>query len=503
MSTTTYDDGVAFAARSSAIAELASLSPMDYDRVREAAAATIGVRTATLDAEVRRVRGAGKTNHLPPAYSDDALALAFSDRYGDELRYVAGWSRWLAWNGRFWKSDNTLQVFDRARGVCREAAAECGDSATAATVSRAATVTAVERLARGDRRHASTPDDWDNDPWQLNTPSGIVDLKSGVTLPHRPDACMTKITAVGPSGACPLWREFLARVTNQNVELQAFLQRVAGHCLTGSVREHALFFIYGLGGNGKGVFLNTLSAILGDYAATASIDVFTASQNDRHPTDLAMLRGARLVTAQETEEGRRWAESRIKALTGGDPITARFMRQDFFTYDPQFTLIIAGNHKPGLRNVDEAIRRRLHLIPFDVKIAAAERDPDLPEKLKAEWSGILQWAIDGCLAWQREGLANPAVVAAATETYFEGEDAVGQWLSECCTTGKSHQCASSTLFASWAKWAEQAGEHAGSQKRFSQTLVARGFKQARLGDGKAAFVGLQAAIASASHWSDG
>jgi P4 family phage/plasmid primase-like protien len=502
MSTTTYDDGVEFAARMAAIAELASLSPMDYDRVREAAAEKLGVRTATLDAEVRRARGAAKTNHLPPAYSDDALALAFSDKYHGELRYIAAWSRWLSWNGCSWRPDDTLQVFDKARSICREAAAECGDSATAASVSRAATVAAVERLARGDRRHASTPDAWDADPWLLNTPSGIVDLKSGDLMSHSPDAFMTKTTAAAPGGACPQWQAFLARVTNQNVELQAFLQRVAGYCLTGSVREHALFFLHGIGGNGKGVFINTLTAVLGDYAVVAGIDTFTASQGDRHPTDLAMLRGARMVTAQETEEGRRWAEAKIKAMTGGDPISARFMRADFFTYMPQFKLVIAGNHKPGLRNVDEAIRRRFHLIPFDVKISAGERDPHLPEKLKIEWPGILQWAIEGCLAWQREGLANPAVVAAATETYFEGEDAVGQWLNECCVTGKTHQCGSSVLFSSWMKWAEQAGEHAGSQKRFSQTLVARGFQQTRLGDGKAAFIGLQAAIPTAQHWTD-
>ena len=213
---------------------------------------------------------------------------------------------------------------------------------------------------------------------------------------------MTKSTAVAPDPACPcpLWHDFLAKVTAGDDELQAYLHRMIGYCLTGSIREHALFFAFGTGGNGKGVMINTITGILAAYAAVASMDTFTASPGDRHPADLAMLRDARLVTAQETEEGRRWAESRIKALTGGDPITARFMRQDFFTFEPVFKLLIAGNHRPGLRGVDEAIRRRMNLLPFTVTISAGDRDPELPEKLRKEWTGILAWAIKGCLEWQ-------------------------------------------------------------------------------------------------------
>lgn len=305
---------------------------------------------------------------------------------------------------------------------------------------------------------------------------------------------MTKSTAVTPGGECPQWHAFLATVTKGDVELQAFIQRMAGYCLTGSIREHALFFAFGTGANGKGVTINTLTGILGDYAAVASIDTFTASQNDRHPTDLAMLRGARLVTAQETEEGRRWAEARIKAMTGGDPITARFMRQDFFTFEPKFKLLIAGNHRPGLRNVDEAIRRRFNLVPFAVKIPAEKRDKDLPEKLKAEWPGILRWAIDGCLDWQDIGLAPPDAVVVATDEYLKAEDALSLWLDECCVLGGTLQYRCTPLFNSWKAWADAAGEHAGSQKRFSQAMQARGHASVRDSGGPAALrgVGLKA-----------
>ena len=175
--------------------------------------------------------------------------------------------------------------------------------------------------------------------------------------------------------------------------MQAYLRRIAGYCLTGSVSEHALFFLHGPGGNGKGVLVNTITDISGNYATVASMDTFTASQTDRHPTDMAMLRGARLVTAQETEEGRCWAESKIKSLTGGDPVTARFMRQDFFTYQPTFKLVIVGNHRPGIRNVDDAMRRRLHLIPFTYK--PPRPDKDLPERLKAERPGISRLGSSG------------------------------------------------------------------------------------------------------------
>ena len=228
----------------------------------------------------------------------------------------------------------------------------------------------MEGLSKADRRLAATIDQWDADPWLLNTPGGVTDLRDGVTRPHRHDYYMSKITTVAPDrmSTPSLWLSFLDKVTGGNAELVAFLQRVAGYSLTGDTREHALFFLYGVGANGKTTFLNAITGALGDYCRNAPIETFTANKNDRHPTDLAGLRGARLVTAVETEEGRQWAESKIKSLTGGDKISARFMRQDFFEYTPQFKLLIAGNHKPGLRSVDEAIRRRMHLIPFTVTI---------------------------------------------------------------------------------------------------------------------------------------
>ena len=429
-------------------------------------------------------------DEVPPECTDEALALRFSEDHAAHLRHVSLWGKWMEWDGTRWKPDATLNTFNRARIICRRASSQCENVKVAAKVASASTVAAIERLARADRRHAATVDQWDADPWLLNTPGGTVYLKTGRMRRHQPSDHITKITAATPGGECPMWHAFLSKVTNGDPELQAFIKRMSGYAVTGSIREHALFFFHGTGANGKGVCINTMTGVMGDYATVAGIETFTASQSDRHPTDPAMLRGARLVTAQETEEGRRWAESRIKAMTGGDPITARFMRQDFFTFEPTFKLLIAGNHRPGLRNVDEAIRRRFNLVPFAVKIPPAERDQDLPEKLKAEWPGILQWAIEGCLEWQQKGLAPPAAVIEATAEYLNAEDATAGWLKECCIVHGPLHTGSSILFASWKAWAQAAGEYAGSQKGFSQKLIAAGFDAQKLPNNNAGFLGL-------------
>ena len=339
---------------------------------------------------------------------------------------------------------------------------------------------AVERLARADRRHAATIEQWDRDIWLLNTPTGTVDLRTGEQRERRRDNFMTKCTATGLGGEdsdCSLWRGFLECITGGDAGLEQFLRRMIGYCLTGSIREHALFFEYGTGANGKGVFISTLTDLLGEYARTAPITTFMATGNEQHPTDLAGLCGARLVTAIETEDGRRWAEAKIKVLTGGDKIAARFMRQDFFEFSPQFKLLIAGNHKPGLRSVDEAIRRRMYLIPFKVTIPPEERDPQLREKLRGEWPAILRWAVEGCLDWQKKGLDPPAIVQDATAKYLAEEDRFSLWLEDRCTVGGQYSATAGELYRSWVTWCESAGEKPGSQKRFSQTLEARGFER--------------------------
>jgi putative DNA primase/helicase len=300
-------------------------------------------------------------------------------------------------------------------------------------------------------------------------------LRTGETREAVPDDHITKITAAGTGGNCRLWRQFLHRITEGDDDLVRFLQRMCGYALTGSTRDQALFFLHGGGANGKSVFMNTVAHILGDYYRAAPIETFTVSTMERHPTDLAGLRGARLVSAVETEEGRAWAESRIKMLTGGDVVSARGMRQDFFEYSPQFKLAIVGNHRPSLRSVDEAIRRRFHLIPFALTIPKAERDPKLMEKLKEEWPGILGWMVEGALEWQRRGLAPPRAVVQATAEYLSAEDSFGAWLDTECDRVPAAATKATVLFALWKQWSEDAGERCGSMKSFAAALQARGF----------------------------
>jgi putative DNA primase/helicase len=313
---------------------------------------------------------------------------------------------------------------------------------------------AVERFAQADRAFAVTSEIWDQDHFLLGTPGGTVDLRTGDVYEARPEDFITKLAAVAPSKTadCPLWFKFLHETTNDDRDLIAFLQQYCGYMPTGDIREHALLFVYGPGGNGKSVLLSTVSGILGEYCRTAPMETFTASKSDRHPTELAMLRGARMVCASETEEGRAWAESKIKQITGGDVISARFMRQDFFEFKPQFKLVVIGNHKPNLRNVDDAMRRRFNIVPFLYK--PPNPDKKLEDKLRDEWPGILRWAIDGCLAWQRSGLVRAEVVLDATAEYFSEQDTFRQWIEDCCETGsRALSETTGTLFYSWTQYA--------------------------------------------------
>jgi putative DNA primase/helicase len=418
---------------------------------------------------------------LAPQFSEDALAAKFTKKYGADMRFTAGMGRWFTWTGRVWKPDTTLQVYNRARTICRAESAYCHEVRLARKVASAATRSAVEQLARSDPRHVVEVDQWDSNIWLLNTPDGIVDLKTGDIRPARREDYCTKMTTIAPSvtAGCPQWLAFLNKVTKGDAALVGFLQRICGYALTGSIREEALFFLYGPGGNGKGTFLDTFVWVMGDYAQASAIETFIDTRGTRHPTELAKLQGARLVTAVETEKDRYWSESRLKMLTGGDVIPARYMRQDFFDFRPQFTLVIVGNHQPHFRTVNEAIRRRFYLVPFPVKIPDLERDEHLKEKLRGEGRGILHWCINGCLDWQEKGLAAPLVVRDATADYLHAEDNIQRWLDACCIQQPGQSTAFDGLWSSWCIWAEVAHVEAGSQTSFALALQERNMTRDR------------------------
>jgi putative DNA primase/helicase len=415
--------------------------------------------------------------------SEDAIALAFTREFGNSMRFDHHCKRWYQWSLTHWRQ---LEV-PAALHFAREIGRRLGSGKKA--ICRASVARGAETFAQADPTHRVTSEIWDADPWVMGTPKGALDLKTGKLRQPRPSDFITKMTGCNPDSREPtLWLRFLNEATRGDPALMTYLQRIAGYCLTGATTEHALFFIYGPGGNGKSVYLNLLVHILGDYAVSAPMDTFTSSKFNAHPTELAMLKGARLVTASETEEGRAWAESRIKALTGGDPITARFMRQDFFTYQPQFKLLFAGNHQPTVHGVDAAMRRRFNMLPFLHR--PSEPDYDLEEKLRDEAPRILGWALKGCLDWQLHGLGRPSTVAEATDAYFEAQDMFSLWIEERCDVGPGLWELPAALFRDWSLFAKANGEAPGTSVTFATKLEKNGFRKRR-SNGVRSYLGLK------------
>ena len=423
--------------------------------------------------------------------SDHELALRFSERHKDQLRYVASWDKWLIWDGKRWAPDEKRQVFDLSRKLCNDVLAEhfAGEAMTSnqraalrKRLGSAQTVYAVTKLAGNDQRyHAVTVAQLDSNPWELNTPGGIVDLRTGLVCAHDPARLHTKITAAEPKGECPQFMKILARA-QPDEEIRQYLQRVFGYGMTGSSRDHALSFWYGSGRNGKGTIAHAFRHAMGDYGLEVGSELFMESHNDRHPTEIAVLRGARFIAASEIDTGRKWNEARLKRLTGGDPISARYIGKDLFEFEPSHTLVIVGNQKPGLRSVDEAMRARMHLVDFAVTVPVEERDLELPEKLRAEYGGILAWALLGCLEWQRTGLRPPTKVLEATSEYLDGEDSVANWISECCL--KTGTLTLSAAHRSYREWCEQNAATVLGRNTFGDQLETHGFRRLKDEKGK-------------------
>jgi len=407
--------------------------------------------------------------------TQDGIAAVFAKRYADRLRYCHSTRSWFEFDGALWRRDETNRAFEFVRQIAREIS-QGREVKELKEFRKTAFASGVEKFSESDLAFAVTADFWDRDPYLLGTPAGTVNLRTGVISPGDSSDGITKSAAVAPSDHtdCPVWGGFLREATGGDAAMVRFLQQWAGYCLTGDTREHALVFAHGPGGNGKSVFLNTITGIMADYATPAPSDTFTISIGDRHPTELAGLRGARLVSASETEQGRTWAETRIKMITGGDEVAARFMRGDFFRYRPTFKLMIIGNHRPKLDNVDAAVRRRFNIVPFTHR--PEHPDHQLEEKLREEWPVILRWMIRGCLDWLAGGLVRPPRVLAATADYFADQDLLGQWLEARCDLqpGNNRMKETTTaLHQAWSAFAKQAGEKPETQKAFVGNLEKR------------------------------
>lgn len=423
--------------------------------------------------------------------------------HGEDLRYCYAWGKWLIWDERRWEIDDSGNAERRAKDVVTdiltEALNEKGSDRRSVLMrwalesEKRKTIEATLALARSEVTMSVKPAEMDANPYRLNCQNGTLNLHTGELDPHRREDRITKLAPVDydPSAECPRWLAFLGQIFGGDETLIRFLQRAAGYALTGDTGERVIFVFWGSGGNGKSTLLEVLRAALGDYALRTPTETLLAKKEGGVPNDVARLRGARLVTASETEDGKRFSEAFIKDLTGGDTISARFMRAEWFDFKPECKVFLGTNHKPVIKGTDNAIWDRLRLVPFAVTIPMEQRDKGLRERLMAELPGILTWAVQGCLEWQEEGLGMPSAVSAATATYRSEMDVLGAFFEDRCLIANGVRASAGELYKAYTDWCEKNGERGVmAQRGFGLRLVERGFSAVKGTGGRREWVGV-------------
>lgn len=396
------------------------------------------------------------------AESHQQLARIFTEQHRDEFRFSPGLG-WMHRDDNCWARDDKLKRYTSAAKVCRSEAAGVSNKLTRRWLESDATTNAVVEMAAKLGELTVGAEVWDRNRYELNTPAGIVDLRTGKMREREVTDYMTLSTAVSPGDVktATRWQQFVSEVFGGDAQMIRYMQLVLGYCLTGERLEQILLFAYGLGANGKSVMLDIVKQALGTYAMNLPGTSLMQSRSERHPTELAMLRGKRLAISSELEDGQFWAEARIKELTGNATLTARFMRQDFFEFSMTHKHLISGNFKPRMRGGDPAMARRMVLVPFNQKFDGARRDNRLMQKLEAEAEGILGWCIQGAVDWYRDGLGEvPKQIAGATAEYLADQDDFQQWLDDCCTLGNDKSARGRDLYDSYRIFKKQRGEQA-------------------------------------------
>ncbi len=441
---------------------------------------------------------AGRKRHEAAGSTPDAEHLTdlgnarrLVAEHRNDLRYVTKWRRWLVWDGQRWRPDETDEIERRAKATVRalhvtvsrivDDTQRRAFGAHAVKSENGNRIAEMIKLARSEPGISITPNQLDADIWKLNVANGTLDLRTGTLLPHGRERLITKLAPVryDPGAPGDLWIGFLNRVLGGDESLLRYVQRVVGYAMTGDTSEQCLFMLYGAGANGKSTLLNTVRAMLGGYALHTPTETLLVKHGDSISNDVARLHGARFVTAIEAEGGKRLAEARVKQLTGGDPVAARFLYGEHFEFHPVFKLFLAVNHKPPIRGTDHAIWRRIRLIPFDATISDTEKDPQLPEKLRAELPGILRWAVEGCLAWQKEGLGTPEIVTKATNEYRGEMDLLAAFITQRCVKGPAASTPARDLYAAYSGWCEQRGDFKLHTVEFGKRLGEMGFTPGR------------------------
>lgn len=431
--------------------------------------------------------GPDKPKEFPPhTWDDTGNAQRFVDRYGDVARYSYIDKAWYIYNDSFWELDQQGKLRTMIDAVILDLKHEkivagpeidpdkveekwakfCKDSRS----------NRAKKAMEDELKHhlSILPEEFDREPMLFNVLNGYVDMTDGVLHDHEIKKMFSKQSDVEYSDKtdCPEWLAFLDQTFNGDQELIDYMQKAIGYSLTGSVQEQVMFILFGSGRNGKSVFMDTLKHIAGSYGRTMQAKSIMVQQSSGGAnSDIARLKGARLVSASEPNEGVRLDEGLIKELTGGESVTARFLYGSEFEFKPEFKLWLSTNHKPIIRGTDDGIWRRLMLIPFNHQVPVENVDKKLSFKLERESIGILNWAVDGALKWQREGLEPPESVKQASREYRNEMDVLDLFVTDRCETGPDYQAPAGELFTVYQKWAEETGEYKMRKQKFGSEMM--------------------------------
>jgi putative DNA primase/helicase len=446
----------------------------------------------------KEVKGiAASISRYPPGpIGDDFMNFKFTDLgnakriehlFGKDLKYCRTIQAWFLWTGELWRPDEIDEVRTLAHeisGILIKEAVDTPDKVKQAKIIKHALSSQSHSRITGMIEEAKpllpiVPQDLDKDLHLFNCGGGTIDLGAGRAGEQRREDLITRIAPViyDPTATCPLWIKFINEIMLGNIGMIRFLQKMVGYALTGYTSEQCIFVLHGTGCNGKSTFVSTLKLLFGNYAVQTSPETFMVKREQGIPSDLARLKGVRLVVAAETDQGRRLSESLIKQISGGDAINARELFGRWFEFVPAMKFWLVTNHKPVIRGTDQAIWRRIRLIPFNYTVLENLKDPTLPQKLSAELSGILNWAIEGCLAWQEEGLGIPDEVREATSDYREEMDLLGSFISEQCVLNTNHEAAASELYAHYKAWCQKNSEEPVTSNLFGRLLIERGLSK--------------------------
>jgi putative DNA primase/helicase len=425
--------------------------------------------------------------------SDLGNAHRLVSLYRKDIRYVGPWG-WLVWDKCRWARDQTSEISRCAQRtvveIYKTALQTTEPERRAALVKHAlksesaGSISAMIKLAESQNEVIATVDEFDRDPWLFTVANYTIDLRTYDVREHRREDLITKMSHVrwDPAALCPQFMTFLNRIMNKNEDLIGFLQRAFGYALTGRDDEQCLFVFWGGGINGKSTLLNAVRSVFGEYATVAQSDSFLERRDPNViRNDLADLAGTRLVTSVEIKDGKYLAEGLVKQLTGSDPMKARFLFREHFVFEPKFKLFLAVNHRPTIRGSDLAIWRRIRIVPFTVTIPEDEIDRELSEKLAQEQSGILNWLLEGCALWRRDGLGMPPEIKTATDDYRRDMDVLADWIEDCCVEDPNLMATPADMFGTYLTHCEKTKTKPISQTKFGTILTEKGFKSDKCG----------------------